>query len=95
MANGNEATWTFFTNHGHVLFFLAANPDARARDIADGVQITERAAQRIVHELEAAGYLRIVKKGRRNSYVVNRKKKLRHPLEEHVPIEALIEVLEA
>ena len=45
-------SWTFFTNHAHVLFVLASNPDARTRDIADQVQITERAAQRIVHELE-------------------------------------------
>ncbi|MFK7898264.1 MAG: MarR family transcriptional regulator [Myxococcota bacterium] len=86
--------WTFFTNYGHVLFFLASNPDARARDIADVVQITERAAQRIVHELEAEGYLKIEKKGRRNSYLVNAKKKLRHPLEKHVAIQELIEALD-
>ncbi len=93
-AETESNNWTFFTNYGHVLFFLASNPDARARDIADVVQITERAAQRIVHELEAAGYLKIVKKGRRNSYVINSKKKLRHPLEKHVAIQALIEALD-
>jgi len=96
MTNGSDnepSSWTFFTNHGHVLFVLASDPDARTRDIADRVQITERAAQRIVHELEEEGYVRIVKKGRRNHYVVNGKKKLRHPVEKHNSVEALIAAL--
>jgi DNA-binding MarR family transcriptional regulator len=87
------SSWTFFTNHAHVLFFLASNPDARTRDIADAVHITERAAQRIVHELEEGGYIRIVKKGRRNSYVLNDKKKLRHPIEKHASVATLIGAL--
>ena len=86
-------SWTFFTNHAHVLFVLASNPDARTRDIADQVQITERAAQRIVHELEEGGYIRIVKKGRRTSYVLNDKKKLRHPIEKHASVGTLIGAL--
>ena len=88
-----RATWTFFTNHGHVLFFLASNPDARTRDIADAVRITERAAQRIVRELEEEGYVEIVKKGRRNSYVLHGKEKLRHPIEKHCSVEKLIKAL--
>ena len=89
-----HGTWTFFSNHGHVLFVLASDPDARTRDIAERVHITERAAQRIVHELEQDGYIRIVKKGRRNSYVVNGRKKLRHPIEQHCSVDRLIEALE-
>ena len=87
-------SWTFFSNHGHVLFVLASDPDARTRDIAERVRITERAAQRIVHELEQDGYIRIVKKGRRNSYIVNGRKKLRHPIEEHCTVDRLIEALD-
>lgn len=97
-AEGNSeehegTSWTFFTNHGHVLFVLAGDPDARTRDIADAVKITERAAQRIVHELEQEGYIRIVKKGRRNSYVLNEKKKLRHAIEQHATVGTLIAAL--
>ena len=44
------STWTFLTNHAHVLLAIAAEPDLRLRDIADRVGITERAAQRIVGE---------------------------------------------
>ncbi|MBC7593732.1 MAG: winged helix-turn-helix domain-containing protein, partial [Kineosporiaceae bacterium] len=46
------AHWTFLTNHAHVLLCVADNPNARMRDVAEQVGITERAAQRIVTELE-------------------------------------------
>lgn len=94
VSSDERAGWTFFTNHGHVLFALASDPDARTRDIADAVQITERAAQRIIRELEEEGYIRIVKKGRRNSYVVNGRQKLRHPIEQHCSINDLIRALD-
>jgi DNA-binding MarR family transcriptional regulator len=87
-------SWTFFTNHAHVLFVLASEPDSRLRDVAARVRITERAAQRIVHELEADGYLKIVKQGRRNRYLVHARKKLRHPIERHCSIENLLEALD-
>jgi DNA-binding MarR family transcriptional regulator len=41
-------TWVFLTNHAHVLLCIARDPRSRARDIADQVGITERAAQRIL-----------------------------------------------
>ena len=45
---GLVAGWTFLTNHAHVLLCLARDPEARLRDVAAAVAITERAAQRIV-----------------------------------------------
>lgn len=89
-----SGTWTFFTNHAHVIFVLASDPEARLRDVAERVQITERAAQRIVHELEEEGYLKIIKQGRRNHYVVQGGKRLRHPIEKHRRLSDLIEVLD-
>jgi DNA-binding Lrp family transcriptional regulator len=83
-------TWTFFTNHAHVLFCLARDPHARMRDIADRVGITERAAQRIVGELEAEGFLEIARVGRRNHYRVRAAAPLRHPIEAHRTAEELI-----
>ena len=87
------STWTFLTNHAHVLLAIAAEPDLRLRDIAERVGITERAAQRIVGELEEAGYLEIRREGRRNSYRILRNRHLRHPAEQHHRIGELIEVL--
>ena len=62
--------WTFLTNHGHVLIAVATDPQARLREIAQRVGITERAAQLIVNDLEAAGYISKERVGRRNRYEV-------------------------
>ena len=73
--------WTFLTNHAHVLLAIAREPTARLRDVALSIGITERAAQAIVADLEAAGYLRRERVGRRNEYTVNPAGRFRHPAE--------------
>jgi hypothetical protein len=83
--------WTFLTNHAHVLLCLAREPEVRMRDIAHQVGITERAVQRIVADLEKAGHLARVRQGRRNHYEIRDDLPLRHPIEEHVRISALID----
>lgn len=87
--------WTFLTNHGHVLVFVHRNPDARVRDIASAVGITERAAQTILSDLERDGYLAKTKVGRRNTYAVNPKGQFRHPEEAGHPIGDLLTLFEA
>jgi DNA-binding IscR family transcriptional regulator len=84
------AHWTFLTNHAHVLLCVAGNPNVRLRDLAELVGITERAAQRIVTELEEAGYLTRVREGRRNSYQLNTAMPLRHPLDSDHRISELL-----
>jgi DNA-binding MarR family transcriptional regulator len=86
-------TWVFLTNHAHVLLSIARDPELRARDIAERVGITERAAQRIVADLVDNGYVTKTKAGRRNRYVVNPKGHLRHPLFQDFEIGPLLEVL--
>lgn len=85
--------WTFLTNHSHVLICIAQDPEARMRDIADRVGITERAVQRIIEDLTEAGYLKVEKVGRRNTYAVLAKKFLRHAVEKHVQIGKLLEMV--
>lgn len=85
-----DAPWTFLTNHGHVLVCLARSPDLRLRDVAALVGITERAVQRIVADLEAAGYLTRHRSGRQNEYEINREKALRHPVEAHQTVATLL-----
>ena len=85
--------WTFFTNHAHVLFCISQDPDMRLRDVAQRVGITERAAQRIVAELEESGYLKHEKVGRRNHYELVVDIPLRHPIEEHVDVADLLSIL--
>lgn len=92
MASNGSETWTFLTNHARILILIAENPGTRLRDVADRVRITERAAQRIVAELEAAGYLTHEKIGRRNHYHLRPDAYLRHPLEDDVEIGKLLEL---
>jgi DNA-binding MarR family transcriptional regulator len=85
-----EASWTFLTNHSHVLLVLSRHPDIRIRDIAIAVGITERAVQRIIEELETGGYVTVEKTGRRNRYTVNSHRPLRHPVEAHCTVGDLV-----
>src|SRR5947209_16915817 len=86
-------TWVFLSNHAHVLLCIARDPDSRTRDIAARVGITERAAQRIVSELIAEGYLKRTKIGRRNQYEINRRGHLRHPVFNNFEIGPLLDIL--
>ncbi|MFK7850912.1 MAG: helix-turn-helix transcriptional regulator [Akkermansiaceae bacterium] len=85
--------WTFFSNHGHVLIFLSREPDVPLREVAIAVGITERAVQRIVADLEEAGYLTRERDGRRNVYTLNTDQRLRHTLEKNNSIGDVIAVL--
>jgi DNA-binding MarR family transcriptional regulator len=88
-----ERSWTFLTNHGHVLVALALDPGTRVRDVAEKVGITPRAAQTILKDLEDAGYIQRERVGRRNRYVILTPSHLRHPLEGHVTIGDFLAVL--
>jgi len=63
--------WKYLTNHAEVLLCVARQPDARLREIASCVGITERAAHRIVCDLEEAGHLSRHRRGARNFYEVH------------------------
>jgi DNA-binding transcriptional ArsR family regulator len=82
--------WTFLSNHGHVLVCLARDPEARLRDVALAVGITERAVQKIVSDLEEAGVVKRVREGRRNRYRLFLDQPLRHPIESHRTIGSLL-----
>ncbi len=82
--------WTFLTNHAHVLLCLAANPEARMRDVAGQVGITERAVQHIVRDLAEAGVVERTRDGRRNRYTLHPELPLRHPIEAHRRVADLV-----
>jgi predicted transcriptional regulator len=87
-----ERHWTFLSNHGHVLLAVAGDPQARVRDIADRVGITERATQQILGDLVDSGYLTKERVGRRNEYEVKRGQPFRHPAERNRTIDDLIAI---
>lgn len=82
--------WTFFSNYGHVLVCLSRNNEARLRDVAFEVGITERAVQKIVKDLQDAGFITVAKQGRCNRYWLNKRKSLRHGLESHCNVGKLL-----
>jgi predicted transcriptional regulator len=89
-ARASDLAWTFLTNHAHVLLCIAKEPEMRMRDVAALVGITERAVQRVVADLEHEGYVERNRRGRRNRYEVRAHLPLRHPIEQHEKVSALI-----
>jgi len=88
--DARSARWTFLTNHAHVLLCLAGRPELRLRDVAVLVGVTERAVQRIVADLEFGGYLTRRRDGRQNRYQIEQDLPLRHAVEAHQTVKALI-----
>jgi DNA-binding transcriptional ArsR family regulator len=69
-------SWTFLTNHARVLLAIAAAPDARLRDLAGALDVTERTVFGVVTDLAEAGYVVKERDGRRNRYHI----------QEHLPL---------
>jgi DNA-binding Lrp family transcriptional regulator len=89
------APWTFLTNHAQVLLLLNEHPEARARDLAQRIGITERAVQRIIADLIEAEYLSRTRYGRRNHYEVDLEMALRCPIYPDYLVKELAEGLGA
>ena len=91
-SGGARHSWTFLSNHAHVLICLAQDPDLRLKDVAARIGVTERAVQGIVKDLEDEGLLRRQKDGRRNHYELSLDQPLRHPVEAHRSVRELVEL---
>jgi predicted ArsR family transcriptional regulator len=89
----DDGSWTFLTNHSHVLICLARDPQLRLRDLAEQVGITERAVQGIVNDLEAAGCLTRHREGRRNRYEIVADRPMRHSVERQHSVGDLLEAM--
>ena len=92
--DNDHKTWRFLSNHTQVLLSLHRDPNARFRDIAEQVGITERAAQRIVADLIDSGYVESERVGRRNRYRINTDIAMRHPAQDGHEIGELLRVLQ-
>ena len=89
-ANGS---WTFLSNHTHVLLCLARDPASRLRDIAAEVGMTERGVFRVVTDLERGGVITRRREGRRNRYEIDMAAPLRHRLEAKRTVGGLLALL--
>jgi MarR family len=91
--DAHGGSWTLLTGHGHVLVEIARDPEARLRDISAAAGITERTAQAIVTDLEAAGYVVRTRVGRRTRYTVNHDSLFRHPAQDGLRVGPFLALL--
>lgn len=89
-ASHRSPSWTFLSNHAHVMIAIHHCPQALVRELAERVEITERAVLRILQELEADGYIERLREGRRTCYRIIHARPLRHPLEAHRSVGDLV-----
>lgn len=89
----DRTSWQLLTNHGLALVYLSTVPEARIRDLAGALGITERAAQRIVSQLVDERYLERKRVGRRNRYRLVRNARFRDPILGDTRIGTLIDAL--
>jgi DNA-binding Lrp family transcriptional regulator len=85
--------WLFLTNQARVLLYIARYPSSTARRIAQAVGITERATQRLIRDLDEAGYISRKRVGRHNEYIVHREQPVSGEVVGDVPVAALLDCL--
>ena len=93
-ATSSASTWTFLSNHAHVLVCLHRDPEMRVRDLSALVGITERAVQKILSQLEEEGLITRHREGRRNTYSLHLDQPLRHPIESHCSVRHLVDSID-
>jgi predicted transcriptional regulator len=85
--------WTFLTFHGHVLLYLSRHRRATCREIAQEVGVTERAIQKVIHDLVKEEYIIRGKEGRGNVYTINGERPMRHRMEREFAVGELLRAL--
>ena len=88
-----ERSWTFLTNHAHVLAVLHVDPEKVLREVAIEVGITERAVQKIVQDLEEGDFIERARVGRQTRTRLLHGQTLRHPIEAHCKIGDLLKLI--
>ena len=85
--------WTFITNHGLVLAYIAKYPQSTTRSVASAINITERTVHKIITELETEKYIERRRAGRNNVYCINSRTELRHETTRDILVEDFLKVL--
>jgi len=74
------SSWSYITNHTHVILGILRDPHMTVREIASMVQLTERSVLKIINDLVMAGVIIKMREGRQNVYQVNLEAPLQKPL---------------
>lgn len=81
---------SFLTNHARLLIAVAREPEASVDELAVAAQISERAAYRILADLQRDRYVRKRKIGRHNRYEVSWDVTIRDPVVGQPPVRELL-----
>jgi DNA-binding transcriptional ArsR family regulator len=85
--------WSFLTNHARAMVFIASHADARLRDLAAALDVTERTAYGLVTDLTDAGYVVKERDGRRNQYQIQAHLPLRDKISRERTIGEVLDLL--
>lgn len=85
--------WTFLTNHGRVLVYIAKHQHSTTQETAQRAGLSIRAVQQIITDMEKGGYIARYKEGRRNRYVIHPEIPMRHRLERDHAIGDILQAL--
>jgi predicted ArsR family transcriptional regulator len=85
--------WTFLSNHGKILVYLAKYQKNTAQVIAQEVGLSIRAVQQIIDDLERDGYLHRRKVGRCNHYIIHSGKAMRKHLETEYAVGKVLQAI--
>lgn len=88
-----ERRWTFLTNHGTVLLYIADHQDDTMRSIAAALGLTERTTAAVIADLRAAGYIKVQRRGRHNHYSINGDMPLRRQAHRQLYVRDLLGML--
>jgi predicted transcriptional regulator len=85
-----KGEWTFLSNHGTVLCYVAKHPMVTIQKIALEADLSIRAVQNIITDLEKAGYVEKQKEGRCNRYSVHMELPMRHRLQREYSVGGIL-----
>jgi DNA-binding MarR family transcriptional regulator len=93
VGSASSGHWTLLTSHGFVLVYLASQPNATVREVADSLGLSERRVATVIHDLEQAGIVRATRHGRRKRYELDPEAHFRHPSLQHANLREVLGLL--
>jgi hypothetical protein len=90
-----KGEWTFLTNHGRVLAYIATHPCATHQEIAQMIGLSIAGVNNIISDLKISGYVFQRKEGRCNRYAVQPDRPMRHRMEFSFPVGNILKAINA
>ena len=93
--SGMTPSWTFLTDHAHVLVLRAREPRTDVPGLADQTGLDRATVAAVLRDLEAEGDVRRTHRGSTTYTTIDRARTLRHPVERHHPVGRLLDAVQS